>query len=316
MKFEDVIFILGAGASVPYGYPTANQLRQKIVRGNVDVISYTYRNLENQNKIDYNWWENRWKPLIDQFDKSNTESIDLFLTRNRNKIDTDLGVLLILYFLSWYESRYKIIRFDKDWYFAFFNELTREVTQKEQLYLLVKSPIQIITFNYDRSLEYFLYTSLVNSFTLDSDEARTIYNMLFSVYHVYGKIADLDWQDAKGISYGDNDLFKNGDLLSKNVNLIYDDRNHIPDNIKTLIYNANQIFVLGFGFAKANIDKLDLKNLLQEKHKLFATGLNLFDSQIIQIKQSLMRGLVGIKEHNIQIEQKMDCLQLLQASLF
>jgi hypothetical protein len=69
--YDNTVFILGAGASVPYGYPTGKELREYICShfkerfGEIEETNVSYTNR-----------------FSDTFKKSSTGSIDLFLSRN------------------------------------------------------------------------------------------------------------------------------------------------------------------------------------------------------------------------------------------
>lgn len=71
------VFVLGAGASVPYKYPSGAQLRTDICKKFVD----DYEPLLSESLIPEQEIEVA-KDFVDTFNKSGTESIDLFLSRN------------------------------------------------------------------------------------------------------------------------------------------------------------------------------------------------------------------------------------------
>ena len=167
MNLKSTIFILGAGASWPYGYPTASGLRENIIHQYQDVIEEmgSLMNLKKQSISDT---VELLKTIVSKFDLSNTNSIDLFLTRNSETVDIKLGKQLIWLFIMWFERRSKlssqIKESDEDWYYEFFNELTGDITSKNDLNSLPEEKIVFITFNYDRSLENYLFLSLKTLF--------------------------------------------------------------------------------------------------------------------------------------------------------
>jgi hypothetical protein len=80
---QETVFILGAGASAPYGYPTGNGLRNAICQGfpkklqKLLPISQTVIPRETLRGLIRDSGE-----FANTFDLSNTPSIDLFLARN------------------------------------------------------------------------------------------------------------------------------------------------------------------------------------------------------------------------------------------
>jgi len=220
----------------------------------------------------------------------------------------------------WYERRSKmssqISQSEEDWYYEFFNEFTGDVTTKQDLVNLPKEKIYFITFNYDRSVENYLFLSFKNSFSLTDKETKELINKHFTFYHVYGKVLNLDWESEElAAPYKNRAALSFLDRANKQINLIYNER-RIEDHIQDMIKNNNTLIFLGFGFAKANLDFLNLRELLSSTHKIHASGFGLHDSRIINIKSFLQRGIVGIKDHNIQIEPKFNSLQLLRRYIF
>ena len=162
MKLDKTVFILGAGASLPYHYPTAIQLRNDIINKYEEVITDSFRAFGNNGEHMEDFKE-AIIPLIRKFDESNTRSIDLFLTRTEDKSFVSMGTKLIWLYINWYErhspQNLRAENQDEDWYFDFFNELTENFISKTSLSKLSNDYITFITFNYDRSLENFLFKS-------------------------------------------------------------------------------------------------------------------------------------------------------------
>lgn len=319
MNLKSTIFILGAGASWPYGYPTASGLRENIIHQYQDVIEEmgSLMNLKKQSISDT---VELLKTIVSKFDLSNTNSIDLFLTRNSETVDIKLGKQLIWLFIMWFERRSKlssqIKESDEDWYYEFFNELTGDITSKNDLNSLPEEKIVFITFNYDRSLENYLFLSLKNSFSLATEETKKIMNEHFIFHHVYGKVLNLEWESENlAAPYKSNVSLQYLKDAPQLINLIYNERS-IEVQVQSLIKSASTLVFLGFGFGKANIDFLNLRELLSPSHRILASGLGLYDSRIIKIKSFLQRGMVGIRDHNIQIEPKFNSLQLLRRYIF
>ena len=321
MNLDNTLFILGAGSSVPYGYPTARKLRDDIISNYLEILRKTYRQL---NGIDLNLRRTNeiLNPLITQFDQSNTESIDLFLTRNKENVAYAEALKLLWIYMVWYEidSKLNSYRVDikENWYFEFYNQLTNNIHTKEDLTELYKTKTTFITFNYDRSLEHFLFSSFQNSFNLTEQETNQLIDKIFDFHHVYGCVLPLNWMRINGIksNYATGETLVHIDHSYTNIKLIYSDRIQLPTEYQEKISNSKKIFFLGFGFASVNLEFLNIKNLLNNNHSIFATGIGILEKQKSQIIQSISHGAVGIRDHKIHIKQEMNNLQLLQAYLF
>lgn len=95
---EKTVFILGAGASVPYGYPTGKELRYEIIQNHPERLKRAISH--GVNKTSAKEPIGDAKSLAEKFEKSSTESIDLFLARNHRLSQTGkLAILLTLLLL-------------------------------------------------------------------------------------------------------------------------------------------------------------------------------------------------------------------------
>jgi hypothetical protein len=82
---EKTVFILGAGAGVPYGYPTGEGLR-KYIRSD---FTSRFKDLCNHliSASSRNIWLDKVEKFTKSFNDSSNLSIDLFLARNVEYLD-------------------------------------------------------------------------------------------------------------------------------------------------------------------------------------------------------------------------------------
>lgn len=139
--------------------------------------------------------------------------------------------------------------------------------------------IAVITFNYDRCIEHFLYCSLQNFYGITPKEAASLLKSL-RIFHPYGKVGHLPWQNA-----GSNTLFgataKESDLLliAKQIRTFteqIDDEQSLSE-MRTIIATAHQIVFLGFAFHEQNMEILRPGNEAGIS-RVLATGKGLSDS--------------------------------------
>lgn len=119
--------------------------------------------------------------------------------------------------------------------------------------------LNIITFNYDRILEQFL----LKKFKSDN---RIIEFINRHVHHVYGRIGCLDKLDAREfgeiseqiIDFGlANDQIEKISEITDHIELIYEERK-INSDIKRIVKESDEIFIMGYGFDYTNNIKIGL----------------------------------------------------------
>jgi len=330
MLDKKTVFILGAGASCPYGYPSGLHLREYIcLPANIPPEKAKVLEEAIGSKGGYDDFRKK-------FEKSSTKSIDLFVARNPNLAPVGKSIIAYEIFdaehrslfrekAEWVREMFKSRQGDNTqqqylrnrdfqggiWYEYLFDRLTARLANKDDLpdFSFSKGKIAFITFNYDRSLEYFLYESVRNSFT-EVPEAQVIKCLKnLKILHIYGQIAPLKWQDsAKGIDYQppiSASLVRN---TSSNIRTIYEEQQN-PELVEAqnIISQAEQIFFLGFGYAPENMKILGLPELIPPSNcRVYGTAFGLNRVELKRIHTS------GFKDiGNIDIEA-MDCLELLR----
>ncbi|MBN2182514.1 MAG: hypothetical protein JW715_11430 [Sedimentisphaerales bacterium] len=340
MLEKRTVFILGAGASCPYGYPSGEHLRRRI-------CLLTSILVEKQKELisaigtpqSYNSFKNK-------FENSSTKSIDLFMARNPKL--APIGKILIAFEIfeaeqrslfreraEWEQYRRKMQGYvqgqdtylmSKDfqgsiWYEYLFDRLTSGLATKDNLPDFSNGNLSFISFNYDRSLEYFLYESLRNSFTEVTEEQIIQCLKRFKILHVYGQIAPLRWQDdANGVDYHPqitSSLLKG---TSSNIRTIYEQQDN-PElsEAKTLISQAEQIFFLGFGYAKENMDVLNMPSLIPPSCQVYGTAFGMVEKEVKNVLHTMRSGRKadsnGYRERYDTMIESCDCLMLLREYL-
>ena len=322
MISEETVFILGAGANCPYGFPTGAQLRKEICydfkRQYLDYVNQKYTTIKERDL--------RRKPInhfIDTFRDSSTSPIDLFLAESCNRLK--VGKYIVSFKIldaeqkSHFREQAQISH--QDWYSYIFNRIRGALKNKGDINRFCENTVSFITFNYDRSLEQFFYESLHNSFEVTEQSIRIMKEL--KIIHVYGAIAPLDWQDEKsGIKYGADISEDVLDKTSQNLRII----GEVKDNIELTkahewIKEAKKIFFLGFGYARENMAMLNLPGGIPPCCKVYGTAVNLEAEQISDIKNNIIQTLTPKAEAQgyfdkgqVSIEA-IDCLTLLKKSL-
>jgi len=296
MFTEPTVFILGAGASWHYGYPTGQQLIKKVRESAKDLIEYKRKAplhvvLEYETNRDINNTrssvERRMmlaeshtrtiqesETLIEKLEANNPLVIDHFL--NLNPKLRELGKLLIAdalrsSFIKHNEKKY----FDfgrkandeydhhdsDDWVRFVVHELTSSYTN-DPSEIFTGNNVVFITFNYDRSLERRIIEALsANEVVGDKNMITNFVNE--RVIHVYGELNDVSIPNCydEYVTRWNEAFQASRDLcvignVDKNK---YRDRHEIAKNC---IFGARNIFILGFGFDETNCGLIGLNSVI------------------------------------------------------
>jgi len=325
---KQTVFILGAGASRPYGFPTANDLRGDIIRNfrkNYGNHVISLRDKE---------WERRGYPgmtdvkaFLEVLDAPNKDSIDLFLSR-QPRFET-IGKLAILLSILRHERESGFADNAKephrDWYSHLYDKMARELNHKDSYGEFGRNKIAFVTFNYDRSLERFFFRSLLSFEGATPQKVKEQIDRI-AINHVYGKLSPLPWQEgdaSKVLEYGADDSKSFGKLpaMSENLYVVHEERtNPEIEKARAAISGAECIFFLGFGYAKENLEALGFPDVLQRDHHIYGTALHRTDREIKDITNDLIDGLrrsgrrtLGVGDQ-VQI-RNCDCVELLREFL-
>ena len=129
-----------------------------------------------------------------------------------------------------------------------------------------ENQVSFVTFNYDRSLEYFFRTALVNSYGKSIAESDAVLKNI-PIIHVHGRLGSLIHADAPRIS-GEGRPFVNA-VTTVDVRIAMDDiviMPHASDESPEFrqahaeLLSASRIFFLGFGYHPSNMSRLRVAN--------------------------------------------------------
>lgn len=268
MITQKTVLILGAGASYPYGFPLGYEL-SKLILEDITIK----REFE---KTDFLGRPiNDAKKFAESFLKAGVSSIDEFLSTREDFIE--IGKYFIAKLLLPFEREDRLFdpfdyRIKDDWY-----KYLLQSMMTPKLEEFGSNNISFITFNYDRSLEHFLFTSLKNRFNVEDEVVSEQLNKIDFI-HVHGQLGLLPWQKTKqGISivgYGSDVNPSMLHSVRNNIKIIHE-ANPISQDFKDAsakIYEADKVYFLGFAYNPLSLKRL---NLPERKNKTVAgTALN------------------------------------------
>jgi len=187
------------------------------------------------------------------------------------------------------------------------NEMIDEILNASELSKFSENNLNIITFNYDRSLEESLFRSLFFSFPEGGAQNAELVKEI-NIYHVYGKICDLQWENPMhGEKYSTNNILDLAYDLRNNIQIIYDERKGENEKIAEMIKKAKKIFFLGFGYSQENLEALGLQSLLNSNQYIYGSAYKSTEAERTKIKRLLHYLNPALQANHIKIKD-LDCV--------
>lgn len=298
--------MLGAGASFAYGLPLGIGLLG-------DISKLLARPMNRPGSTDRDnalYWQLRHSPTIeaDNFSK-NTDinssllafcqslreqdptSIDTYLSQDfgpNTLLFRSIGKLAIAHVISSAESvkRFSQIEIpgsemqknNAHWYRYLWQEcLAKDIQTLAQL---KAKKLRIVSFNYDRSLEYYLGRKIAARFLATpgqflapeksqewAADGFSAVEQNLQITHPYGTLGSL-----LRVPYGNADnALKHGQDMANEINVIGEHRENGPDGFaeaRDWIEHASRIVFLGFSYDPTNMKRLGLEQGLRSKLKI------------------------------------------------
>tara|TARA_R110000868_G_scaffold395125_1_gene666672 strand:+ start:274 stop:1446 length:1173 start_codon:yes stop_codon:yes gene_type:complete len=327
MFVKKTLLILGAGASIPYGYPSGLELVKKIIDAidndeiyfplkNGDNYEFNLEKFSQNNNYGIEAISNDIKEFPDYFNyvrditiirppgssckyiKINLHQI-IELEQLRNvltqhapiSIDNFLrvnpsfraaGKLMITYCLLKCEDPNKFeINNNDNWYPYLLNDILHTCADRPEN--ISKNNLEIVSFNYDVSLDRYLFDKLSNTEILTNYDPAKSYLEQFNIQHIYGSLYDAKQQQSYGKYFSDEDSSKNNPEekvikklkrfnasfnLQDNISVMYEER--LGNNkFKESLMRNEEIIIIGFGFDRTNLDILGFPKKLLEYNDIF-----------------------------------------------
>ena len=151
----------------------------------------------------------------------------------------------------------EVARAEDHWYQYLAHFLSSGVSKEH----FADHKLSIVTFNYDRSLEEYLYRVLGARYDCDAhDLVKTI-----PVVHLHGSLGPLEWESPGGRQYGGPfDMKAVLPVAAGSLNIVSDE---IPEDDKAFtkarekLSEAKYVGFLGFGYHEASLRRLQFRDL-------------------------------------------------------
>ncbi|KAA2237693.1 SIR2 family protein [Salinarimonas soli] len=335
------LFIVGAGASAEIGLPTGAALKEQIASA-VDIrFEDGFRMTRGDHKIadalkryciarpeahlNVNTFYGAGRLIAAALPQA--ISIDNYIDAHRGngtiELVGKLGIVsAILYaernsklYINPGDGNYDPSSINGAWYLPFFQILTENVAVADVDSLF--DNVDIITFNYDRCIEHFLWEAIQRYYDV-SPEAAAVSMKRLRILHPYGRIGCLPWElKPQAIPFG---MSPDSGILLSLVEGIKTFTERVEEGtllaaIHNAVEKAEIIVFLGFGYADQNMQLLTPRrsDYQSTARRVFGTasGMSKSDAGVVtsEIGQNLLgRGWHGIDQRftNLAIELRTD----------
>lgn len=285
MITERTVFVIGAGAHVPYGFPTGQGLKDAILALEASEIPDRNHDLE---MVDAHLQE-----FKRAFRSSLDRSIDTFLATRPDLSPIGKVCIASVIMRCEFETRIREEMDGKGRNHDWVSWLMSEYLRTSSLDEFSQNAVGFVTFNYDRCLEYLLMEALRAQFNVGEAAAAKALSKI-PVIHVHGSLGRLPWQQE----LPENDFFRPLDntafvpswLLPAAgcIQLFHEKQKHVShiEEANQLLGRAKYVFLLGFGYLKDNLKKLRIPFQKQDVY-VDGTCYGLSDNQRINLRNQL-----------------------------
>lgn len=340
-----LVIVIGAGASAEVGFPVGSEIKESIAyclnfeedrhggrasapRGDQRIENCFHTLVRDRSKShgtlgDYNRAAKKIRegmPLatsIDNFVDSHRTDAHIAqvakLSIAARILEAEKGSALHVDKSNSY-NRLDFNRLENTWFRRIFSLLSENCTHEEFADRL--SHLTIVSFNYDRCFDQFLYHALLTYYSLDSQKAAEIASAV-TVLHPYGSVGKMPFRaGAPTVDFGaelDSDSLLRSAKSIKTFTESTEDAEQEIAEIRECVAKAQALVYLGFAFHPQNMGLLYGTTRPPERSRtcnVFATAYGISDSNASQIANNLT-GMGGYKAKQVNLRQDLQASALL-----
>lgn len=255
---RDITLVLGAGASRPYGFPSGAELVEQAL-----LLKPELRPLEDTARIGNLGLDiEEFVEFRDALRRSLVTSIDVFLETRHDLMR--VGMRVIAGLLLPHENPDVIrVNVEGGWYDYLANLLHAPSVDEWR-----KNKLKIVTFNYDRSLEFALWGALGARYSLDGDAALDVLRSI-PIVHVYGSLGRFGLPGSSLVSghreYSPFATSETVDAAALQIKILHESDDDSPElrRAHEFLRSSQRIIFLGFGYHETNVRRLNLRETIK-----------------------------------------------------
>lgn len=283
MISEKTCLILGAGASRPYLLPTSRELRHIILgerwgKAAFEALGFNPALLAVEQYdaalLHAGFSDGEIRRFRGEFFNAQRVSVDAFLAWRKDEFEV-IGKFAAALAVLMCERRDSL---NENWYQWLLEELIQDGPSFDA------SNLRVVTFNYDRSFEFYFWRAFRATFNLNDTEADETLGRI-EIVHVYGHCGEVR-SGVEVVPYGGNDgRVEQAAKASNSINVVAP-RSLPPttERIRQIIAESERLCFLGFGFWKENLDLLGLN---KSSKRIFASAFHLDEGIKRKVKSRL-----------------------------
>jgi hypothetical protein len=276
MISRQTVLVLGAGASAPYGFPLGRKLLFEIAGGlEASGTPLSDLLLDLDNELEYEDLAIFRRNLL----LSYAPSVDAFL-ENRPEY-MEVGKAAIAATLIPHEVDHDLYRSGTQvkWYEYLFQQMGARRDEFSENHL------SVITFNYDRSIEYFFLIALKHRYGLEEEEAVDLLKGI-PIVHVYGQLGKPHFLAPDGRNYTNEITPTTIKKCVPEIKILHEgveDTNEFQ-RAHELISQAQILCFLGFGYQEVNVRRLKLNEHLPRNCRVLGSAFELETDELKRVE--------------------------------
>jgi hypothetical protein len=309
-------FILGAGASKPYGFDSGGEM---LTKAKVSTANDIYSDLGGRMEAD----------VVENFSQSvrdsQNESLDGFLEHRK---DTDPILLVGKRWIAHRLLSQEVQSLEKfevngDWIQYLYSRMVADINSVDEF--RKQNAVTFITYNYDRLLEHRLAHALQVQFEEPLEKCAAVFDDI-KVIHLHGSLGKLypTGSDSTGVvPFGPGAAIHRKFTLpvlefledaGKTIQIVHQATPDTPEfKAAQAALSADQIFFMGFGFGQTNMQRLNCQKYMRKPTRMYMTRYHMTDREF---DIYAVRSLQEIGQHYFRnVSKEWDCLDLLRENV-
>lgn len=279
MLNKRTVFVIGAGASVQYGFPLGQGLVRDIVAATQPGGTYLHAFTEMGFTLE------ECKLFHSRLRGSDASSIDTFLEGNAEPI-IRFGKVAIAHSILRAEWAAKnqgrmIGSPGQDHWLGYLWNVMRAGHKAASF---AENPVSFVSFNYDRVLEYYFTTVLANSFNLSEDEAGDLRQRALPILHLHGALTGVEFGAAESPTP------ETISTSAAGIRVIHDTPSE-GDTTFNLAFRylgeAELVVFLGFSYHPVNMERLRVRAVVQPTCVVKGTGYMMGGFEITAARRAI-----------------------------
>jgi hypothetical protein len=252
------VLVLGAGASRDFGFPLAWDLKRRVYS---QFASGTGGMTEHLLKLGISAAESTG--FARELVHSTTMSVDTFLEGRPDLVRVGKLAIAAVLIACERPEEIHVSRESPTW----LDYLTERLSARREDW--DKNQLSIVTFNYDRLVEYYLHLSFMSRFGCSRDEAAALVQRTVKIVHLHGQLGLYPWETAS--LSPDSRVWVAGhrkfevDLSSMAISTAADairvvhegsDTDDVFSEAHALLEAADEVVFMGFSYGRDNMRRL------------------------------------------------------------